>query len=567
MAVQREIPLPLTVEVGDLPLVPARMVNEYVYCPRLAYLEWVQKEWAESYDTVQGSAAHRRVDKKGGDLPAAEDAEDATIHARSVTLSSVKLGVIAKLDLIEGEGDVVVPVDYKKGKRPHVAKGAYEPELVQLCLQGLILQEHGYTCDEGVLYFVASKERVKVPFDETLCQRTISAVNELRALAHSKRMPPPLEDSPKCPRCSLVGICLPDEVNYFRRGRASPRPLFVHRDERLPLFVQAYSAKLAKKGEVIEVYVKDKLEATARLGEVSQVIVFGNAYITTPCLTELMRRNIPVSWHSFGGWFYGHTIGNGHGNVELRTAQYAASFDETECLRIAKAIVDSKIANQRTLLRRNWKSDEKNPQSILNGLSSDRRNAEQAESLSSLLGFEGSAASRYFGNFEHMITTPDDDSLEFDFSGRNRRPPMDPVNALLSLAYAVLTRAWTTALAAIGMDPYRGFYHQPRFGRPALALDMMEAFRPIVADSAVLTAINNGEVHPSDFVYSANACNLRPEGRKRFLTVFERRMSQEITHPLFGYRLSYRRLFTLHARLFARYLMKEFPDVPVFTTR
>src|SRR5690606_41234693 len=128
------------------------------------------------------------------------------IHARSVTLSSVRLGLIAKMDLVEVNGNTVTPVDYKRGKRPHVAKGAYDPERVQLCVQALILEEHGYTCNEGILYYVASKERVTVAFDEDLRARTVNAVNGLRLIAAGGQMPPPLEDSPKCPRCSLGGI-------------------------------------------------------------------------------------------------------------------------------------------------------------------------------------------------------------------------------------------------------------------------------------------------------------------------------------------------------------------------
>lgn len=167
-----------------------------------------------------------------------------------------------------------------------------------------------------------------------------------------------------------------------------------------------------------------------------------------------------------------------------------------------------------------------------------------------------------------MIRQPDDnDSFHFDFTGRNRRPPKDPVNAMLSYAYSLLTRLWTITLSATGFDPYRGFYHQPRYGRPALALDMMEPFRPLLADSCVIQAINNGEVRPSDFIQAAGSINLTPEGRKRLIATFERRLGQEITHPLLGYRISYRRLLELQARLFGRYLLGELPDYPNFITR
>lgn len=145
---QTELPLPFPEFSGDMPLLPARMVNEYQYCPRLAYLEWVQGEWGESSDTVEGRHVHRRVDRPSGDLPQAGEAEEGErVHARSITLSSNRLGLIARMDLVEGEGNRVTPVDYKRGKRPHVPQGAYDPECVQLCVQGLILEEHGYVCE------------------------------------------------------------------------------------------------------------------------------------------------------------------------------------------------------------------------------------------------------------------------------------------------------------------------------------------------------------------------------------------------------------------------------------
>lgn len=566
--VQRELPLPFPELSGDVPLLPARMVNEFEYCPRLAYLEWVQGEWAESADTVEGRYKHRRVSEQSGDLPAPGEAEEGErIHARSITLSSNRLGLIAKMDLIEGEGNTVIPVDYKRGKRPHISAGAYEPERIQLCIQGLILEEHGYTCPEGVLYFAESRERVRVVFDEELRTKTFNAINGLRWVASGGHIPPPLEDSPKCPRCSLVGICLPDEVNFLSKSGEAPRPLAVSRDETLPLYVQANRARITKNGETLDVYIDDQLQATARLIDISQVVLFGNVYITSPALHELMRREIPVTWNSYGGWFLGHTHGVGHKNVELRTAQYRASFDEKLCLRLAKGFVRAKIQNCRTLLRRNWRGEER-PDRLLDDLKRHADNCIKAKDLPELLGIEGIAAQCYFQNFGSLIKSDrDPESFRFEFMNRNRRPPTDPVNAMLSFAYSILTRTWTVTLSAVGFDSYRGFYHQPRYGRPALALDMMEPFRPLIADSAVLQAINNGEVRPSDFVCAAGSVALTDDGRKRFIAAFERRMGQEITHPIFGYKVDYRRLFEVQARLLGRFLLGEIPDYPNFTTR
>lgn len=316
--VQSPLPLRAGRRSEDAPLIPARMLNEFVYCPRLAYLEWVQKEWEDSSDTVEGRHVHRQVDRQSGSLPAPDDDFEELKRASSLELSSRELDLTAKIDLVEIANGKVTPIDYKRGKRPHVPRRAYDPERVQLCAQGLLLEEHGYECSEGVLYFAGSRERVRVPFDEELRSLTRESLNVLRSVVDAGRIPPPLEDSPKCSGCSLAGICLPDEVNLLRSASDSVRPLSVKHSRSLPVYVQAHRAKVAKNGERLAISVGDEKPTHARLAETSQLVLMGNVYVTTPALHELMRRDIPVTWHSFGGWFMGHTVGAGHANVELR---------------------------------------------------------------------------------------------------------------------------------------------------------------------------------------------------------------------------------------------------------
>jgi CRISPR-associated protein Cas1 len=250
-----------------------------------------------------------------------------------------------------------------------------------------------------------------------------------------------------------------------------------------------------------------------------------------------------------------------HKNVELRRSQYAAATSPERSLALARRFVQAKIANCRTLLRRNAAGV---TEDLLADLKGDMRRAGDVATMESLLGIEGNSAQRYFSWFSKMITG---DVATFDFQTRNRRPPRDPINALLSLAYAMLTREWTTTLLSVGFDPYLGFYHQPRYGRPALALDLMEEFRPLIADSVVLTAVNNEEIKAKDFIATLGAVALTASGRSRFIEVYERRMSQEIVHPVFGYTISYRRTLEVQARLLGRYLAGEIPEYPSFTTR
>jgi CRISPR-associated protein Cas1 len=569
---QSELPLPAPPLAADTPHLPARMVNEHVYCPRLAYLEWVQGEWADSADTVEGKRRHARVDREGAPLPDPTALEElpADLRTRAVMLSSDRLGLVARIDVVETSEGEVIPVDFKRGKRPHVARGAWLPERVQLCVQGLILEDNGYRCAEGALYFVESKERVRVVFDEELRRETRAAIDGLRLTCAGGRLPPPLEDSPKCPRCSLVGICLPDEVNHLRNPENAPRPLAVGVDEALPLYVQAQGARISKKGDVLEIAEdEDGPKTRARLIDVSQVVLMGNVKLTTPTLHELMRREIPVSWYSYGGWFLGHSHGTGHRNVELRTAQYRASFDERFCLGFAKSLVAAKIRNARTLMRRNWRGDDATRQEVMDTLKRSAGRAGRVHSMGELLGVEGDAAATYFRYFAQMLKMETEEGAlpAFQFERRTRRPPADPVNALLSFAYAMLTRSLTVTLSGVGLDPYRGFYHQPRYGRPALALDLMEPFRAIVADSTVIQVINNGEVGSRDFIMGGTGCALKPDGRKRFIAAYERRLSQETTHPIFGYRVSMRRLLEIQARLLGRALLGEIDEYPHYLPR
>ena len=259
----------------------------------------------------------------------------------------------------------------------------------------------------------------------------------------------------------------------------------------------------------------------------------------------------------------------------MRAAQYRASFDDGARLRFARDLVAAKITNQRTLLRRNWRGDEDTRKAVLGRLNASRKMAGGASAIDELMGLEGDAAATYFRAFAALLAPPDAVAggegaaglTPFRFEARNRRPPTDPVNAMLSLAYAMLTRHLTVALAAVGLDPYRGLFHAPRYGRPALALDAMEPFRPIIADSVVLTAVNTGEVSAGDFVTGVAGTALATAGRRRFIGAFERRFSQETTHPLFGYRLSMRRLLMLQARLLTRHLLGEFPRYPHYLPR
>ena len=631
-------------------MIPVRMLNEFTYCPRLGYLEWVEGEWASNLETMEGTFGHRRVDQepkrakrkaeskepKAGQAndqdPNPNDKEsqkdaDKPIHSRSLMLSAPIEGLLAKLDVLEVEGMEATPVDYKRGKAPNIPEGAYEPERVQLCAQGLILRANGFQCDRGVLYFIAAKKRVTIEFTDELIHRTRQLRDDFRATATAGILPPPLIDSPKCPRCSLVGICLPDETNFLQRvpslrGEISTptetarvgdtgdsdepriRKLLPANDDALPLYVQTQGAMLGKSGDRMTIKYKDEVLAERRLMDVSQVSLFGNVMISAQALRELTTRGIPVCHFTYGGWFHGMTTGLVHKNVELRIRQFKIAADPERSLQIARWFISGKIRNSRTLLRRHLTAGgsvpERQPSAssnenggppeliahepiarcesvpdpmtdrttdidrnrLLESLAEFRRKAEQTTSAESLLGLEGMAAKTYFAGFFELLNRRHD----FNVNDRNRRPPRDPVNAVLSFVYSLLVKELTVVLQSVGFDPMLGFLHRPRYGRPSLALDVAEEYRPLIADSTALMAFNNGELDHTSFLERAGAVTLTEAGRKSVIAAFERRLEQEVTHPIFGYRVSYRRILEVQARLLARTITGELPEyIPFFT--
>lgn len=585
---------------------PARMLNEFTYCPRLFYLEYVDGLFRHNSDTVEGSARHGRVDRKVDELPPSADAAPEALHARSVTLSSDRYGVVAKLDLIETEGEVATPIDYKRGspkKMDDGSLGAWDPERIQICLQALVLREHGYQCTEGILFFWETRQRVRIAIDDDLVRQTLDIIRAARETVELGTMPPPLVNSPKCPRCSLVSICLPDETTRCAQTEASVasgaqrflfdigprfgvataqdaaedimvRQLVTARDERRPLYLNTQGCYVGISSQVLRITEKEKLVQEVRLKEINQVNLFGAVQISTQAVQALLDADIPLVYFSFGGWFKGFTQPTGLKNILWRREQFRMADRSDFCLALAKQLVSGKVRNQRTLLMRNHVEP---PSAALRYLKEIDADVFSAESIPSLLGIEGLAARVFFENFSGMIKSSDDalessqsqpsNLMTFDFERRNRRPPRDPVNALLSLGYSLLTKDLTIAITATGLDPFLGFYHQPRFGRPALALDLMEPFRPLIVDSAVLSAINQRMVTAKDFMSAGDAVALTPNGRKGFFRAYEQRMDQLVTHPLFGYRVSYRRLLEIQVRLLARVLMSEIREYPVFVTR
>lgn len=548
-------------------LVPARMLNEHVYCPRLAYLEWVDQRFVDSGDTARGSLAHRRVDRPRGEPPPVDggpaDAEGARPASTAVEIGSGALGIVARIDLLETHDDTVIPVEFKVGNPREGDSVLWPPEQIQICAQVLLLRDAGYRVDHAQVWFAGTRTRHDVPIGDELVQQTLVALADLRATAASDVAPAPLVDSPKCPRCSLVGLCLPDELNLLNdRITRPPRRLIAGDPAAQPLYASTPGARLTKRGGRVVLIEKGAEVASRRLIDISHVAVFGNVDVGSALLRECFDAGVAVLWFTHGGWFSGSAQGMPPKNVAVRMRQHrAAAIGASQ---IAQAFVVGKIRNQRTLIRRHGGPEARRAVAQLGALASA---AAKEPELASLLGIEGTAARIYFDRFARLLRRAESLGSPTTFEGRNRRPPTDPVNALLSFCYAMLIKDCTVALTAAGLDPFVGLYHQPRFGRPALALDLAEEFRPLVGDSVVMTVVNNGEVSASDFVVRAGGVALTNAGRRRVIAAYERRMRTELIHPMFRYRASYRRTLEIQARLLAAVLVDDLDEYRPLTTR
>ncbi len=572
---------------------PARKINEFVYCPRLFYFEQVEDVFVHNEHTTEGAAQHKRVDKEGRSAPKPGEESEEPVVVRSIMLSSEQHRVIAKLDLTEFADGLATPVDYKHGRPMNWDEGlqAWPTDRAQLAVQALVLRANGYRCEEGVVFYQKTRQRVRIRFDDKTIAEAEKAVAGAWETAAATEIPPPLVDSPKCPGCSLVGICMPDEtwrlqspagtgemeqLGLFEDERKIPkkqparetRLLVAPRTDLKPLYLNTQGLRVGKTGGVLRIKERDKVVQDVRIHEICQVNLMGNIQISTQAVQELCRDETPICYFSHGGWFYGITTGLNTKNVLLRKAQFRLAEEEWFCRRVARRVVTGKIRNQRTMLMRNHIEP---PGKAIRRLKYLAERAEAADSLDELLGIEGLAARIYFGLFAGMLKRggewDEKTAPAFDFQKRNRRPPRDPVNALLSLGYSLLAKDLTVACYTVGFDPMIGFYHQPRHGRPALALDLMETLRPLIADSAVLSAVNTKMVSERDFVTVGQAVSLTASGRKNFFRAYEARMDTLVTHPLFDYRVSYRRLLEIQTRLLAKTIEGELDEYPVFVTR
>lgn len=317
--------------------------------------------------------------------------------------------------------------------------------------------------------------------------------------------------------------------------------------------------------------------------KIEHVVVLGEVTLTASALHLLLEKNIEVHFLSHHGQFKGSLLPALSKNALLRLAQHQAHHTLLQRGELARRFVIGKLSNQRVMLqranrRRTVPLLEREIDQIasivqrLQKLSIIEETAPQLANgdsgiegtvLETILGLEGAGSAAYFRCFGEMLS----DRTQWHYTGRVKRPPTDPVNALLSYGYSLLASQVRSLVQVVGFDPFVGYLHSSAYGRPALALDLMEEFRPLIVDSVVLKLLNNHMLTHDDFHVELGAYRLKKEPRTLFLTAFEERLNEEITHPIFGYRAKYRRCIELQARLIAKYLTAEITEYPPLIMR
>ena len=307
---------------------------------------------------------------------------------------------------------------------------------------------------------------------------------------------------------------------------------------------------------------------------VDQVVAYGEITFTSSALGALLERRVSTHFLTLYGRSRGSLVPDPTKNAALRLGQYQACINLSQRFNLARQCIDGKLKNMRTQLQRfNRKYEHPQLEASINELHHVRQHLEninppeqldptdRMHGMGQLFGAEGAGSAAYWRAFAHLLQPP------WQWNGRKRRPPPDPVNALLSFGYVILTNQAVSQLALVGLDPYIGFLHRPGFGKPALALDLVEEFRTPIVESTVLTVLNTGILTPDDFLEDHGSVRLKDAAKKTFLTKLEERFTTEIQHPVFNYKVTYRRCLELQARLLGKTVMGEIPCYPPFITR
>lgn len=508
--------------LDNSPLVMIGLVAHFAFCPRRAWLE-AAGERTDTRQMAAGTAAHTRTD---------DPSSGGATTLRAVDVNHREWGLVGRCDTVEQNDDgSLTVVDYKSTPIRRRAE-VTEPMRRQLALQVAALTATGYLVRDQYIYFTEHRRRIPVELEPDDFEASHDLVRMTRVALEATNAPAPLEDDPRCGRCSHISVCLPDE----RQLEPVRRRIVVADPDSQIVHVATPGGRASIRSGRMIVKKGDEELSSVPMERVQGLVVHGNVDLSGALIREVLWRQLSIVWCTGSGRVVGWASSTDAPNGAGRARQHAS---QEIALDLAREFISAKITNQATLLRRNGRADDAIP-----GLRRLSRRVGEAQSIPEVYGIEGEAASIYFSRFDSMIR-PD----EIVFIERSRRPARDPASAALNYAYSLLVGECIRALRACGLDPNIGFLHSSSRNKPALALDLLEEFRAPIADSTVVRAFNNGELGPKDFITRLRTCTLTESGRKALIASHERRVATEITHPTFGYKVTWRRAIEVQARL------------------
>jgi CRISP-associated protein Cas1 len=520
------------------------------YCPRLFYLEEVEQLYTQDEAVFAGRRLHAELAK--------EEGEDW----QALTLECSELGLRGNVDALRTRHGQLIPYEHKRGRcRRGEGKQAtaWESDRIQILAYACLIEAvQGITILEGRIRYHADNVVVKVPVDEAGRQAVREAIAQARQLRQSLERPPIASNDKLCGRCSLAPVCLPEETRFAQNPAHQPLRLFPEDDDREIIHILEPGTKIGKSGDQLKITALDGQTKLLPGRQIAQLVLHGTPQITTQTLHFCAAQEIGVHFLSAGGWYVG-SFDARQGSIQRRIRQYRAFADPETCLRLARQLVDCKGQNQRKFLMRSLHGIDQVPEPVELAIAQMQRVLRQvpkAESLASLVGLEGNIARLYFGALPFLFS--ESVPAELRCTGRDKHPPGDRFNSLISYGYALLRRDVANAILMVGLEPALGFYHQPRSQSAPLPNDLMEIFRVALVDLPILGSINRGQWNlDTDFEPQGKAWFLSKEGKRKLIGLYERRKEENWKHPALGYSLTYRRLFELEVRLLEKDYLGE----------
>ncbi len=543
------IPLPV-LDTHDPPI-RVMALHALAYCPRLFYIEEVEEIRVADAAVYAGRQLHVA-------LEADEDGD-----AVSLELSSPTLGLAGKVDCLRRRDGSYLPYEHKRGQPARPAgqpPAAWPSDRLQIIAYAVLLEEaFGQPIPEGRIRYHAAKVTVRVPIDDAARADLRAALAEARRLRSSLERPPITDNDRLCGRCSLAPVCLPEEVRRERQPERDPVRLFPPDRDGATLHVVAQGAQVGCSHDSLIVRPRDQPETKHPIRGIDTVLLHGFAQISTQALRRCAEHGVGVHWLTTTGYHTASLVPTA-GQVQRRIRQYRALTDEATCLRLAQQLVRAKVEGQHRYLLRASRGDADRRgalQSALNGIQAILRGGLPAPNRDTLRGQEGAAAVHYFDGLRRLLDEQVPEALRA--AVRNRRPPLDRFNALLSFGYGLVHTAVMRAVLATGLEPALGFFHTPRSAAYPLVLDLMELFRVPLWDMPMLGSLNRRQWDPeADFAVTRTKVWLSDAGRKKAIGLFEARLQETWKHPVLNYSLSYARTIELETRL----LEKEWTGEP-----